>query len=180
VTAHDEKVLVLVVGEDPDLGPVDRALDGADRASVRLVAPAHVGPLEWYGSDEDAAREKARERAEADLRALRSEGEAQASGPDPVLAVEDALSDFPADRILVAGPADAALGDALRRFDLPVELLEPPPPATTREELRESGRAVMSGRSDATPYVAIGGAMVVLGVVLAGLLLLAALVLWVF
>jgi hypothetical protein len=38
----------------------------------------------------------------------------------------------------------------------------------------------MSGRSDATPYVAIGGAMVVLGVVLAGLLLLAALVLWVF
>ena len=126
--AHDEKVLVLVVGEDPDLGPVDRALDGADRASVRLVAPAHVGPLEWYGSDEDAAREKARERAEADLRALRSEGEAQASGPDPVLAVEDALSDFPADRILVAGPADAALGDALRRFDLPVELLEPPPP----------------------------------------------------
>jgi hypothetical protein len=61
-----------------------------------------------------------------------------------------------------------------------VELLEPPPPATTREELRESGRAVMSGRSDATPYVAIGGAMVVLGVVLAGLLLLAALVLWVF
>ena len=119
-------------------------------------------------------------RAEADLRALRSEGEAQASGADPVLAVEDALSDFPADRILVAGPADAALGKALRRFDRPVELLEHPPPATTGDELRESGRAVMSGRSDATPYVAIGGAMVVLGVVLAGLLLLAALVLWVF
>jgi hypothetical protein len=39
---------------------------------------------------------------------------------------------------------------------------------------------VLSGRSPATPYVAIGGVMVVLGAVLAGLLLLAALVLWVF
>ena len=178
--AHDEKVLVLVVGDDPDLGPLDRALDGADRANVRLVAPAHVGPLEWYGSDEDAARDEARERAEESLRAVGSEGEARASGPDPVLAVEDVLSDFPADRILVAGSADAALGDALRRFELPVELLEHPPPATTGDELRESGRAVLSGRSDATPYVAIGGAMVVLGAVLAGLLLVAALVLWVF
>lgn len=180
--AHDEKVLVLVVGDDPDLGPLDRALDGADRANVRLVAPAHVGPLEWYGSDEDAARE----RAEEGLRALgregegEGEGEVRSSGPDPVLAVEDALSDFPADRIIVAGAADAALGNSLRRFDRPVELLEHPPPATTGDELRESGRAVLSGRSDATPYVAIGGAMVVLGAVLAGLLLLAALVLWVF
>ena len=78
-----------------------------------------------------------------------------------------------------AGPADAALGDALRRFGRPVDVLEDPPPATTGDELRESGRAVLSGRSPATPYVAIGGVMVVLGAVLAGLLLLAALVLWV-
>jgi hypothetical protein len=178
---HDDKVLVLVVGDDPDLDPLARALDGADKANVRLVAPAHVGPLEWYGSDEDAARDAAHERAAEGLRAVgrEGEGEARSSGPDPVLAVEDALSDFPADRILVAGPADAALGVALRRFGRPVDVLEDPPPATTGDELRESGRAVLSGRSPATPYVAIGGVMVVLGAVLAGLLLLAALVLWV-
>ena len=146
---------------------------------MRLVAPAHVGPLEWYGSDEDAARDAAREQAAEGLRAVGSEGEARSSGPDPVLAVEDALSDFPADRILVAGPADAALGDALRRLGRPVDVLEDPPPATTGDELRESGRAVLSGRSPATPYVAIGGVMVVLRAVLAGLLLLAALVPWV-
>jgi hypothetical protein len=180
--ARDEKVLVLVLGDEPDLRPLDRALHGTDAANVRLVAPAHVGPLEWYGTDEDAARDEARQRAEEGLRAVGrdADGEARSSGPDPVLAVEDALSEFPADRIVVAGPGDAALGDALRRFGKPVELLEEPPAATRSDELREAGRAVMSGRSRATPYVAIGGVMLALGAVLAGLLVLAALVLWVF
>jgi hypothetical protein len=179
---RDEKVLVLVVGDDPDLGPLDRALEGADDANVRLLAAAHVGPLEWYGSAEDAARDEALERAEDDLRAVGRDGEggALSGGPDPVQAVEDTLSDFPADRILVAGHADRALAAALGRFGRPVELLEEPPPATTGDELREAGRAVLSGRSEATPYVAIGGTMVALGIVLAGLLLLAGLVLWVF
>ena len=39
MNTRDEKVLVPVVGDDPDFGPLQRALDGADDANARLVAP---------------------------------------------------------------------------------------------------------------------------------------------
>ena len=94
---------------------------------------------------------------------------------DPVLAVEDALSEFRADRILVVGDEEAALDASLRRFELPVEHLGDAVPGG---DLHETGRAIMSGRSRATPYAVFGGAMLVLATVVALLLLLAALILW--
>lgn len=180
---NGKNVLVLLLDEDPDLAPVRRELAGREGMTVRLVAPAHVGPLHWFATDEDAAHDEATARAEESERAIATVGETEASAgdADPVLAVEDTLSDFAADRILVVGEADAALASSLERFDIPIERLDAPPPDPgPGDDLRETGRAVMSGRSDATPYVVFGGTMLVLLSLVTLGLLLAALMLWVF
>jgi hypothetical protein len=174
-----QNVLVLVLDEHPDLGAVRDALRGTRQTSVRLVAPTHSGPLHWYATDEDEARAAADERAARAEHALApvAEVEGSAGGErDPVLAVEDALSEFRADRILVVGDEDAALDESLRRFAVPVEHLGE---TTSGGALHETGRAIMSGRSRGTPYAVFGGAMLVLGTVVALLLILAALILWV-
>jgi hypothetical protein len=178
---HDrENVLVLVLAEDPDLATVRGALRGAKDTSVRLVAPTHSGPLHWYATDEDEAHAEAEALAAEGERAVApvADVEGVAGERDPVLAVEDALSEFPADRILVVGEEDSALDASLRRFALPVERLGAKPEPRTADALRETGRAIMSGRSRGTPYAVVGGAMLVLGTVVALLLLLAALILW--
>lgn len=179
---NGKNVLVLLLDEDPDLAPVRRELAGREGMTVRLVAPAHVGPLHWFATDEDAAHDEATARAEESERAIAMVGETEASAgdADPVLAVEDTLSDFAADRILVVGEADAALASSLERFDIPIERLDAPPDPGPGDDLRETGRAVMSGRSDATPYVVFGGTMLVLLSLVTLGLLLAALMLWVF
>lgn len=176
-----ENVLVLVLDEHPDLPAMRSALAERRATSVRLVAPAHVGPLHWYATDEDE------EYAEADARVHEAERaiapvadvEGGAGEPDPVLAVEDALNEFRADRIVVVGDEDAALDESLRRFHVPVERLGGPPEPTASDALHETGRSIVSGRSNLTPYAVFAGAMVVLGAVVALLLLVAALVLWI-
>jgi hypothetical protein len=173
-----ENLLVLVLDEDPDLTPVRGALRGTTQTSVRLVAPTHSGPVHWYATDEDEAR------PDADARAVRAERaiapiadvEGTAGERDPMLAVEDALSEFPADRILVVGGEDAALEASLRQFRIPVEQFGD---TAVGGGLHETGRAIMSGRSGATPYAVFAGAMLVLGTILALLLLLAVFILWV-
>ena len=177
----DEHVLVLVLDEHPDLPAVRGALAGKKDTSVRLVAPAHVGPLHWYATDEDEEHAQAEARARAGERAIApvADVESMAGEADPVLAVEDALSEFSADRIVVVGEEDAALDESLRRFDIPVERLGGPPQPVPAGNLRETGRAIMSGRSGATPYAVLAGAMIVLGLFVALMLLVAALILWV-
>jgi hypothetical protein len=179
MSEHDrERVLVLLLDEDPDLGAVRAALHGAKDTSVQLVAPTHSGPLHWYATDEDEGRADADAVAAEVGRAVAPVGhvEGAAGGErDPVLAVEDALSEFHADRIVVVGDEDAALEASLRRFELPVEHLGE---TSAGGGARESGRAIMSGRSGATPYAVFGGAMLVLGAIVVLLLLLAALILW--
>jgi hypothetical protein len=175
-----ENVLVVVLHEQPDLRAVRGALSRGGEARVRLVAPAHVGPLHWYATDEDKERADAEARARVEGAAIArvpevESVETRAGDADPVLAVADALSEFPADRIVVVGEEDVALDASLRRFAIPVERLAEP---VAGGGLHETGRAIMSGRSGATPYVVFGGAMVVLGTVVALLLLLAALILW--
>ncbi|HEY1316229.1 MAG TPA: hypothetical protein VGF10_03330 [Gaiella sp.] len=173
-----ENVLVLVLDEQPDLAAVRGALRGAESTSVRLVAPTRSTPLHWYATDEDEAHAEADARAADAERAIApvADAEGAAGERDPVLAVEDALSEFAADRILVVGDEDAALDASLRRFELPVQHLGETSPGGG---LHETGRAIMSGRSRATPYAVFAGAMLVLGTVVALLLLLAALILWV-
>jgi hypothetical protein len=180
-TRTAENVLVVVLDEQPDLAAVRAALAGGPATRVRLVAPAHVRPLHWYATDEDEERAGAEARAAVDGAAVArvphvETVETAAGEADAVLAVEDALSDFPADRILVVGEDDAALDRSLRRFTIPVEHLGETSPGG---QLNETGRAIMSGRSGGTPYAVFGGAMVVLATVVVLLLLLAALILWV-
>jgi hypothetical protein len=179
--AASENLLVVVLDKHPDPGAVRQAVAGRARAHVRLVAPAHVKPLHWYTTDEDDDRAAAEAHAEVGgWTAARSPGvaevDASAADADPVLAVQDALSEFDADRIVVIGEGDQALDASLRRFAIPVERLGATTPGGG---LHETARAIMSGRSGATPYAVFGGAMIVLGVVVVLLLLLAALILWV-
>ncbi len=176
---HDgENVLVLVLDEDPDLAAVRGALRGAEETSVRLVAPTHSGPLHWYATDEDEAHAKAESRAADAERAIApvADADGAAGERDPVLAVEDALSEFHADRILVVGEEDAAMEASLEQFGLPVEHLGETTPGGG---YKETGRAIMSGRSSGTPYAVFGGAMLVLATIVVLLLILAALILWV-
>jgi hypothetical protein len=180
-TRTAEHILVVVLDELPDLRAVRGTLAGGTNTRVRLLAPAHVRPLHWYATDEDEDRAAAEARAAVEGAAVGrapnvESVEASAGEADPVLAVEDALSDFPADRILVVGEDDAALDASLCRFAIPVDHLGETSPGGG---LNETGRAIMSGRSGGTPYAVFGGAIVVLATVVALLLTLATLILWV-
>jgi len=155
--------------------------DGA--ASLYVVAPAHVGPLEWLATDEVRAH------SEAEARVLNAEwllaGTAAVGGesgnPDPVQAVQDALDRFPADEIAVVGHGslDEELLDGLRRFGLPVTwtgltLRE----SSFRSRWRETMRSLGSGRSGGTPWVAFVWAnlgLLLIGVVIA---IVASLIVW--
>lgn len=176
-----DNVLVLLLDEKPDLHALRSALARERDPTVRIVAPAHVGPLHWYSTDEEEEHADADTRARRAARAVRpgEDVEAGSGEIDPVVAVEDALSEFRADRIVVVGEEDGALDESLRRFAIPVERLGPRPEKTRADDLAETGRAIMSGRSGATPYAVLVGAMLVLGLVVAIGFLIAALVLWV-
>jgi hypothetical protein len=153
-----------------------------ERLNVRLVAPTSVGPLAWLATDEDAARRA------ADVRALAAEwslaGSVEAHGEagdvDPVLAVEDALHDYAADEILIAGGArsNGVLEASLRRFELPVSRLGGPAPRPRLLGLRETARALVGGRSQATPFVLFAGVNLAMAAFAALVAAVVALVLW--
>jgi hypothetical protein len=127
---------LLVLASDPiGAGDLRRALPGDDDvagAEVLVVAPAvNESPVRFWMSDSDDAIARAGETAGETASDLRSEG-AQARGTtgeaEPLLALQDALAAFPADRVLVfVREGDAAryreddiVGEAERRFGVPV------------------------------------------------------------
>jgi hypothetical protein len=128
-------VKLLVLATDPvDADAVRRALpeDDLDGAEVLVVSPAvNESAVAFWVSDSDEAIDEAESAAERTAAGLRDRG-AQARGTtgesEPLLALHDALATFPADRVLVfVREEDAAryreddvLGEAQRRFDLPV------------------------------------------------------------
>jgi hypothetical protein len=102
---------------------------GDEAPEVRVVVPAaKLSPLQWLASDEDAARARAAEDAQAAADALPGAAEGEVGDADPVQAIEDALRTFPADELVIATRAgdeadwlERGSGEeALRRFDLPV------------------------------------------------------------
>jgi GABA permease len=124
------RVLVVVtsrVGANEIRSTVASRFD--EEADVRVVAPASgVSRVEWLTSDEDAARADAA-RADQVATAIPSANvESTAGDVDPVLAIEDALREFPADEIVVvtrpeedASWLESGSGEeAKRRFDIPV------------------------------------------------------------
>jgi len=126
---------LLVLSSEPvDAAMVRSALEGEDLEGARVlyVSPAlNESPVAFWMSDADEAIAEAEQRVEQTEEALRSEG-VQATGvtgeSEPLLALQDALARFPADRILIfvreaderSYREDDVLGEAERRFGIPV------------------------------------------------------------
>jgi hypothetical protein len=106
--------LVVTTAPDPSAALLDQLQrdDGDDELEVAVVAPASdMSLLEWL-SDDDRVREEARRRA---LEAAEAESlvgrivSVRVGDPDPRVAIEDALHEFPADEVvLVTRPQDKA------------------------------------------------------------------------
>ena len=170
-------VLLLVVG-DASPETIRQALAGGPRR-VLVVAPTVVGPLDWLSNAEEGARLRAEVRGLEAERAL--EGlvpvTSAAGDVDPVQAVADALSEFPATEILVAGAsADLELERALVAFRLPVRRLGPPPGRRARVNL--SIRKLAGGRDAGALFALILGMNVALMVAAIVLSIFARFVLW--
>jgi hypothetical protein len=127
---------LLVLATDPvDANDLRGALPGEtlDGAEVLVVSPAvNESPVAFWVSDSDEAiieaESTARQTAEA-LAAAGAEVRAETGESDPLLALQDALATFPADRVVVFARGDDEsqryreddlLGEAERRFGVPV------------------------------------------------------------
>jgi len=126
--------LLVLAPEPVDTDTVRDALgDGdIDDARVLVISPAlNQSPIAFWTSDADDAIAEAQQAADSSAEALQSEG-VQATGrtgeSEPLLALQDALATFEADRILVfVHPEDQqryreddVVGEAGRRFGVPV------------------------------------------------------------
>jgi hypothetical protein len=126
---------LLVLASDPvDAGVVRSALgDEVEGAEVLVVSPAvNESPVAFWVSDADEAIADAESAARATAAALQAAGAARARATtgesEPLLALQDALATFPAEKILVVvrdGDAsryrkDDVVGEAERRFGVPV------------------------------------------------------------
>jgi hypothetical protein len=128
-------VKLLVLATDPvDADDVRQALpdDDLDGTEVLVVSPAvNESPVAFWVSDADEAIADAESAAEQTADQLRDRGaqaRATAGDSEPLVALEDALATYPADRVLVFVRADDraryreedVLGEAEQRFGVPV------------------------------------------------------------
>jgi hypothetical protein len=106
-------------------------VEGADRASILVVAPALNSPVRQWASDEDPARRQAQQRLDESLAGLREAGiEAQGEIGDsePLQAIEDALRTFGADELIISTHPEGRshwlerglVESARRRFEVPI------------------------------------------------------------
>ena len=126
--------LLVLASEPVDAAAVKSALgdEDLDGAQVLVVSPAvNESPVAFWMSDSDEAIAEAEFAAGRTAEALSQEGartRAQTGESEPLLALQDALATFPADRVLVVvreGDAaryreDDVVGEAERRFGVPV------------------------------------------------------------
>jgi hypothetical protein len=147
--------------------------EGADVA-VHVVAPAASSSvLQWLTGADDEARAEAEELAAQTADAVPAEVETEVGDRDPVLAVQDALSTFPADEILVAGEASPDIEAALADLGVPVSRLNGSPVAAGEESTAQSvAHEVARGRRAETPFVliAIVGAVSIAAIALISLI----------
>jgi nucleotide-binding universal stress UspA family protein len=104
----DERRILVIANETVGGGPLldrIRELSSGDNTQVLVVSPALNTPLRHWASDEDPAREQARQRLERSLARLEHQG-VEARGEigdgDPLQAIEDALRTFGADQIIIS------------------------------------------------------------------------------
>jgi hypothetical protein len=127
---------ILVLAPDP-VGPDTlRAIvgDEIDDARVLVVSPAlNESPLAFWMSDADEAIADAEESGARTAGGLRADGVAANSTTgegEPLMALQDALATFPADRIVIfvregddqRYREDDVCNEAQKRFDVPVTL----------------------------------------------------------
>lgn len=113
-SAGRPRVLVVLADRLEEPEPVERVSslikNAGDGAEVMVLAPAHIGFLDRWASDVEAARRDAQQRLVVSVAALAAAGieaEARVGDEDFVQAVEDQLGSFPATEvILVSGPED--------------------------------------------------------------------------
>jgi hypothetical protein len=177
--AGGRSVLLLLLGDLPPhelRAGLSKLPESVER--IHVVAPALVGALDWLATAEDKAQRQAEVRVlEAEWTLTDWEVDGEAGDADPVQAVEDALRDFPADLIVIAGPAaDPDIDAELRRFRVPLARLQPAP--ARRSSLSRGIRGLATGRSEVTPFVLFLGVNGVLALVAVLLSALALLVLW--
>jgi hypothetical protein len=103
-----ERRILVIANETVGGGPLRKQIEersaGYD-TTVLVVSPALNSPIRHWASDEDPAREAARQRLEASLQRLRANG-IEASGEvgdaDPLQAIEDAVRTFGPDEIIIS------------------------------------------------------------------------------
>jgi hypothetical protein len=172
-------VVALESGSEEEIKGAIEQRHAVDDVHVRVVAPAsNQTGLQWLMGDEDQARADAKVVAEHVAEAVEPDvtTETEVGDRDPLVAVEDALADFPADEIVVAGHPDEKTEAQLRRFGLPVERLDLRDDAPGDAE--EFARDVARGRSTKTPLVVITGVGAVILAAATVLSLLVFLVFW--
>jgi glycine/D-amino acid oxidase-like deaminating enzyme len=136
VTGNQQGMKLLVLATDPvDADDLRDALDGEelDGAEVLVVSPAvNESPVAFWVSDSDEAIAEAESTARQTAEALAAAGartRAQTGESEPLLALQDALTTFPADRVVVFTRGDEesqryreddVAGEIQRRFGVPV------------------------------------------------------------
>jgi hypothetical protein len=107
-SAEDERRILVIANETvggETLRDTIREHSEGSRAEVLVVSPALNTPLKHWTSDEDAARNAARERLDRSLARLRDAGvdaRGQIGDGEPLQAMEDALRTFGADEIIIS------------------------------------------------------------------------------
>ena len=105
--------------------------EGAERASIHVVAPALNSPVRQWASDEDPARRQAQQRLDASLSRLREAGfdvDGEIGDSEPLQAIEDALRTFGADELIISTHPEGRshwlerglVENARARFDVPI------------------------------------------------------------
>jgi len=104
---------------------------GSDTTDVLVVAPALNSRLRHWVSDEDGARREAAQRVDDCVARLQLAGltaDGRIGDPDPLHAIEDALGDYRADRIVISTHPEGRsnwlahdlVGRAEQQFHLPI------------------------------------------------------------
>jgi hypothetical protein len=107
-SGEDEKRILVVANETVGgrtLREIIRERAEGVREEVLVVTPALNSPLRHWTSDEDGAREAARERLDESLERLREAGinvRGEVGTDDPLQAIEDALRTFGADEVILS------------------------------------------------------------------------------
>lgn len=104
----DERRILVVanetVGGEALRAQIEQRREGR-RAQVLVVSPALNSPIRHWASDEDPAREEARQRLETSLQRLRETGieaRGEVGDADPLQAIEDAFRTFGPDEIIIS------------------------------------------------------------------------------